>query len=80
MGDILPKFNIMFENEQYEIHDFLDKHPGGKAIIEEYKDKDITEVFESIGHSKYAKKLLANYKVRKQVESIKQVCQNDNNR
>ena len=36
----MNEFNVIYQEEKYEISSFFTKHPGGKAVIKEYKDAD----------------------------------------
>jgi hypothetical protein len=55
---------VEYRSEKYNLSDFVEKHPGGKAVIEKYKGGgDITRAFDKINHSEYAKSLLENYKI-----------------
>lgn len=59
----MPEFLVTFKNAVYNINTFLDKHPGGRDILEEYQDRDITDAFYDYGHSVGAEKLLRKYKL-----------------
>lgn len=48
----------------YDITDWIDKHPGGDIIMKGV-GKDATQLFESIGHPDYVKKILKKMKVGK---------------
>ena len=56
-------FVVIYKNNRYDILDFLNKHPGGRVVLENFRNKDITEEFEKIGHSEYAKNLLNTFKI-----------------
>lgn len=58
------KFIVTYAKKDYDIIDFLDKHPAGRAILEKFKDKDITDEFDDVGHSDYAKKLMQKYRIQ----------------
>lgn len=55
-------FFVQYNNENYNIHGFLNKHPGGRSILEKYEDADITRAYDDIDHSDYAKGMLDSYK------------------
>ena len=63
-------FLIAYRDEQYEISDFLDEHPAGRAILLPFRNKSITNAFESVGHSALAKKILAKHKFKKENETM----------
>lgn len=48
----------------YDITEWIDKHPGGDIIMKGV-GKDATQLFESIGHPEYVKKILKKMKVGK---------------
>lgn len=52
---------VYYNKEAYDITDFLNKHPGGRSILEKYEGKDITRAFDDINHSEFAKSTLASY-------------------
>ncbi len=58
-------FRVSYKDNDYEISEFLDDHPGGRSIIERYKDKDITKAFGAFKHSDYAKSKLETFKINK---------------
>ncbi len=54
-------FFVYYADKQYNILPFLDKHPAGRSILLQFKDKDITTAFNDVGHSSKAKSLLSKY-------------------
>ena len=52
---------IIIENKVYDVTYFLGEHPGGDYIILSHAGKDCTGVFEDIGHSFAATKMLNQY-------------------
>ena len=42
---------IGIHGKQYDVIYFLDKHPGGRNILEHYSGYNVTELFEEINHS-----------------------------
>jgi len=52
---------IIINNKVYNITNYLTIHPGGKNILLQCAGKDCTEYFNSINHSKKAKKELEKY-------------------
>lgn len=51
---------IIINKKVYNITDWIKKHPGG-LIIMRGVGKDATNLFNSIGHSDHAKKILKTY-------------------
>eukprot|EP01095_Lingulamoeba_sp_RSL-Kostka_P005222 TRINITY_DN1655_c8_g1_i1.p1 TRINITY_DN1655_c8_g1~~TRINITY_DN1655_c8_g1_i1.p1 ORF type:complete len:835 (-),score=235.58 TRINITY_DN1655_c8_g1_i1:253-2757(-) len=51
----------------YDITPFLDKHPGGRGILQAYLGKDITNVFNGLiyNHSIAARNMLSKFRVAK---------------
>jgi len=57
---------LVYEEDVYDVTDFLEEHPGGPDIIEDYNTNDITELFHSKNphaHSKRALLTLFKYKI-----------------
>lgn len=52
---------VYYNKETYDITEFLNKHPGGRSILEKYEGKDITRAFDDINHSEFAKSTLSSY-------------------
>ena len=50
---------IIINNKKYDITEFLNEHPGGNNVFVD--GKDMTEEFNSIGHSKHAIQMLKKY-------------------
>lgn len=57
--------NVFFDGEEYNITDYLKKHPGGKKILEKYNNCEIKNKMELIGHSPKAYRILEKYKILK---------------
>ena len=55
---------IVIKGNVYDITEWIDKHPGGDIIMKGV-GKDATQLFESIGHPEYVKKILKKMKVGK---------------
>ncbi|EAL67978.2 cytochrome b5 C [Dictyostelium discoideum AX4] len=53
-------FWAIFRNKVYDLTDFWKKHPGGDIILEG-AGKDMTYLFDDIGHSLDAESLLKQY-------------------
>lgn len=45
---------IVINDMVYDINDFLDEHPGGRSILEQWVGRDATDAFNEIGHSESA--------------------------
>ena len=59
-------FQVTYEDEKYEIGDFINRHPGGVDVLLQYKDKDITKAFNHIGHSGGAQRMLRKRLIKKE--------------
>jgi hypothetical protein len=70
----MTSFLVTYKENKYEIKKFLKSHPAGEEILLPFKDNDITEAFDAIGHSGSALKILTKYLVKeeKEVEGIKE--------
>lgn len=51
---------VVYDNEVFDITNWIPNHPGGK-VIEKGMGKDITEMFDSVGHSQNAKIIMQKY-------------------
>lgn len=56
---------VKYKNEDYDISDFIVKHPGGVNYLNKKNNKSIDEDFEKFKHSKAAEYLMKEYKVNK---------------
>ncbi|KII72978.1 Cytochrome b5 [Thelohanellus kitauei] len=57
---------IIYNNDVYNVTEFIEDHPGGEAILSKYLGTDITDVFndnQHHQHSRSALKLLETYKI-----------------
>jgi cytochrome b involved in lipid metabolism len=54
---------IVINNNVLNVTDFLNDHPGGAHILLNNSGQDCTELFNDIGHSSSAKKILEKYKI-----------------
>lgn len=52
---------VYWEDKKLDLTNFLDKHPAGPGIIRSYEGMDIKGVFEDVGHSEEAWKILRGY-------------------
>ena len=73
----MVEFIVTYRDKKYDIHKFLKSHPAGEDILVPYKDKDITEAFDDIGHSKSALKILNKYFVNGEVVKIEETFVED---
>ncbi len=58
------KIIVMYQNEKYDITNFIKRHPGGKEILMNYNGKDIEKAMLENEHSESAYKILARYKIK----------------
>jgi len=65
----MNKTLIILHDKVYDVHMFLNEHPGGEEILIDHKGKDSSEDFDDIGHSKDAMELMKKYQVGMLVES-----------
>lgn len=67
----LPNKWVIFENDVYDIEGYLksEEHPGGNLILEQSLYQDITDQFESIGHSTLARRLLLSFRAKNRKRS-----------
>ncbi len=56
-------FIVTYSGAKFDVEKFIDSHPAGPDIIRPYKDKDMTEAFNEVGHSKSALRILNKYKI-----------------
>lgn len=57
---------MVIKGNVYDITEWIDKHPGGDIIMKGV-GKDATQLFKSIGHPEYVKKILKKMKIGKLV-------------
>lgn len=62
---IEEKFIVKYKDENYDITEFMLKHPGGVNTLIGYNRKTIDKIFESVEHSPAAEYLLNDYKLKK---------------
>lgn len=62
---IEEKFIVQYENELYDITDFMHKHPGGVNTLSGSNNKPIDTKFLGIEHSSAAEYLMREYKLLK---------------
>ena len=54
---------VYYNNDKYDITEFLDHHPGGRKILEKYNECEIEDKMKQIGHSNHAYNILEKYKL-----------------
>jgi cytochrome b involved in lipid metabolism len=54
-------FVVMIHNRLYDLTQFTEEHPGGASILEEYRGRDATKIFENACHSTFARELSDNF-------------------
>lgn len=54
---------MVIHNNVYDVTDFIDEHPGGAEILFDCGGVDVTTVFEDVGHSDDAVKMLEPYRI-----------------
>lgn len=58
--------SISTEGEKvYDITNYLNDHPGGPEVLLEYAGKNAENIFQDIGHSDQAKKLVETFLIGK---------------
>lgn len=65
------KVLIILHDKVYDVHGFLNEHPGGEEILLDHKGIDGSEDFDDVGHSKDALELMKKYQVGVLTESEK---------
>lgn len=63
------KIFLILHDKVYNVHSFLNEHPGGEEILLDHKGIDGSEDFDDVGHSKDAMELMKTYQVGVLVES-----------
>ena len=58
-----PKVIVTFKGSEYDITNFIKRHPGGKQILLDNNGKDIEELMLANEHSSHAYQLLERYKI-----------------
>ncbi|KAG5317308.1 CYB5 protein, partial [Pseudoatta argentina] len=54
---------IVIHDNIYDVTDYMQQHPGGPELIDDYAGKDATSGFDEFGHSSDATKTLKKYLV-----------------
>lgn len=60
---------FILHDKVYNVHSFLNEHPGGEEILLDHKGIDASEDFDDVGHSNDAMELMKKYQVGELVES-----------
>ncbi|EFN71620.1 Cytochrome b5 [Camponotus floridanus] len=60
---------FILHDKVYNVHSFLNEHPGGEEILLDHKGTDASENFDDVGHSNDAMELMKKYQVGEVVES-----------
>jgi len=68
---VLDECIVSYKGERYDVTDFVRSHPGGPQSILAFRDQDMTEAYDEIGHSPSAHKLLAKRRIVKSEDSRK---------
>ncbi|KAF4727362.1 hypothetical protein FOZ62_014146, partial [Perkinsus olseni] len=54
---------VVLHGGVYNVTDFLSEHPGGPGVILSAAGKDVTDHYEEIGHSDFARRIAAEHKI-----------------
>lgn len=57
------KKQLTINNTIYDLTDYIQEHPGGEELIEEFIGKDATKAYYDVGHSKEANQILEKLKI-----------------
>lgn len=52
---------VVYKKRRYDVGGFVDAHPGGRDLIVQHENQDITDAYDDIGHSTSADEILAGY-------------------
>ncbi len=52
---------VVYKTRRYDVGGFVDAHPGGRDLIVQHENQDITDAYDDIGHSTSADEILAGY-------------------
>lgn len=61
---------VSINGDIYELRPFLRDHPGGAAILLEFRGEDGTRVFQLAAHSKYARAQMKQYEIWSQMDIL----------
>ncbi|XP_051171810.1 cytochrome b5-like [Leptopilina boulardi] len=68
-SDVKQNTFIIIHDKVYDVHQFLNEHPGGEEILLDHRNKDASEDFDDVGHSTDAFELMNKYRVGELIES-----------
>ncbi|EER05338.1 Cytochrome b5, putative [Perkinsus marinus ATCC 50983] len=54
---------VILHGGVYDVTSFLAEHPGGPTVILSNAGKDLTDHFEEIGHSDFARRIAAEHRI-----------------
>lgn len=57
---MLDSLHIYFDGKLYDVSNWVNKHPGGKKVLQIYNGRDCTEILYAT-HSEQARKLITNF-------------------
>lgn len=60
---VVPTVIVTYKGNQYNITDFIKRHPGGRKVLIENNGKDIEQLMIERGHSAHAYGLLEKYRI-----------------
>lgn len=60
---------FILHDKVYNVHAFLNEHPGGEEVLLDHRGTDASEDFDDVGHSNDAMELMKKYRVGELVES-----------
>lgn len=63
------KMLVILHDNVFNVHSFLNEHPGGEEVLLDHRGKDASEDFDDVGHSKDAMELMKKYRIGMLVES-----------
>lgn len=55
------KFLVNYQNQSYDIREFLRYHPGGKKVLNHYENRSLDKALDENPHSKAALHLLQEF-------------------
>ena len=55
MADVKRERWVVLDGYVYDVSDMVDRHPGGAALLERMRGRDISDVYHRIGHSSTAR-------------------------
>jgi cytochrome b involved in lipid metabolism len=55
MADVKRERWVVLDGYVYDVSGMVDRHPGGAALLERMRGRDISDVYHRIGHSSTAR-------------------------